>query len=114
MNATLNRTDVPFGKVVQLLHFCRTTLGARLLWSPLPEGWELSLPAPFRPEKLVIPHSLLRHQAVLAAADGHTFSLVVETYTNEVLVWSHDVLPRRPETKKLSDPFFVPVLEMRR
>ncbi len=99
MNAMLNGTDTPFGKVVQPLHFHRSTLTARLLWSPLPEGWEMLPPAPPRPSKLAVPHSLLQHQAVLTAADGQPFSVVVETYTNEVLAWSHDVPPQRSETK---------------
>lgn len=90
MNTTLNGTDTPFGKVVQPPHFHRSTLTARLMWSPLPEGWELSPPAPPRAGKLAIPHRSLQHQAVLTAADGQPFSVVVEIYTDEVLAWSRD------------------------
>ncbi|MGO9426369.1 MAG: hypothetical protein ACLP6Z_13330, partial [Steroidobacteraceae bacterium] len=42
MNRLLDSTDMPFGKVVQALHFRRHTLSARLLWLPLPEGWEMN------------------------------------------------------------------------
>lgn len=94
MNAALNGTNSPFGKVVQPLHFHRSTLTARLLWAPLPEGWEMSPPAPARSGNLAIPHSLLQHQAVLTAADGQPFSVVVETYINEVLDWPRGALSR--------------------
>lgn len=85
MNTALDRTDTPFGKVVQSLHFRRTTLSAKLLWSPLPEGWELRSRAPAHSGALAIPHQLLQHKAVLTAADGRPFSAVVETYTEQVL-----------------------------
>lgn len=87
MNAALERTDTPFGKVVQPLHFRRATLSAKRLWSPLPEGWEMRAPAPAYGGKLAIPHQLLQHQAVLIADDGRPFSVVVETYTEQVLLW---------------------------
>jgi hypothetical protein len=47
MNQVLDTTDTAFGRAVQALHFHRRTLSARLLWSPLPEGWEMgsTLPA---------------------------------------------------------------------
>jgi hypothetical protein len=35
-----------FGRAVQALHFRRQMLCAKLLWSPLPEGWEMGVPAP--------------------------------------------------------------------
>src|ERR1700688_1941 len=36
MNKLLDSTDVPFGRVVQALHFRRQTLSATQLWFPLP------------------------------------------------------------------------------
>src|ERR1700675_5041750 len=42
MNKLLDSTDMPFGKVVQALHFQRHTLSSTLLWFPLPEGWEMN------------------------------------------------------------------------
>jgi hypothetical protein len=86
MNKLLDTTDMPFGKVVRALHFQRHTLSAKLLWMPLPEGWEMSArsiknEADFPP----MPEKLLEHRAVLTLPDGTPFSEVVETYTANVL-----------------------------
>jgi chorismate-pyruvate lyase len=88
MNQILDSTDQPFGKVVQALHFRRQTISADLLWSPLPAGWEMDAPLP-APHKgvLAIPHEVLRHRAVLYTEANQPFSLVVETYTSEVLAF---------------------------
>lgn len=88
MNRTLQTTDTPFGKVVRPLHFRRRTLSAELLWSPLPAGWEQAarLPAD-RPGTLPIPHRLLQHRALLSDGDGHPFSALIETYTDQVLAF---------------------------
>jgi chorismate-pyruvate lyase len=84
MNRQLDNSDEPFGKVVQALGFQRRTLSAQLLWSPLPQGWEMSASnvgrAPLR-----VPHSVLRHQAILYTSAHMPFSAVVETYTNQLL-----------------------------
>ena len=84
--SVLDTTDTPFGRAVQALHFHRRTLSARLLWSPLPQGWEMgsALPAGGK-GPLQVPPEIIQHRAVLALPDGTPFSLVVETYTNEVL-----------------------------
>lgn len=86
MNQSLDNSDIAFGRAVQALHFQRRTLAAELLWRPLPEGWEMSpglrgQPAP----AMRIPHEVLQHRAILALPDGTPFSMVVETYTAEVL-----------------------------
>ncbi|HEV2621006.1 MAG TPA: hypothetical protein VGU65_02810 [Frateuria sp.] len=87
MNQALDRGDTPFGKVVAPLHFRRHTLSARLLWSPLPEGWEMHrLPVAGR-QPLVLPHRLLQHRALLEDAQGRPFSALVETYTEQVLAF---------------------------
>jgi hypothetical protein len=88
MNQILDTTDQPFGKVVQALHFRRQTISADLLWTPLPKGWEMDAPLP-PPHKgpLTIPHEVLRHRAVLYTDSNQPFSLVVETYTSEVLAF---------------------------
>jgi chorismate-pyruvate lyase len=70
MNAELDTTDHPFGAVVKALGFHRRTITAQVLIS----GNGRAAPA-----------NVLRHQAVLETPDGAPFSLVVETYTNEVL-----------------------------
>ena len=89
MNHQLDTSDIAFGRAVQALHFRRRTLSARLLWSPLPDGWELAASAlPDRGAKaLAIPHAVLEHQAVLTLPDGTPFSALVETYTHEVLAF---------------------------
>ncbi|BFI94866.1 MAG: hypothetical protein RSP_03760 [Rhodanobacter sp.] len=87
MNRALDTTDEPFGKVVQPLHFHRRTLSAELLWSPLPPGWDSGAalpPASHRP--LAIPRHVLQHRALLYTQDDRPFSLVVESYTADVLV----------------------------
>ncbi|RUL74478.1 hypothetical protein [Dyella choica] len=87
MNHQLDTSDVPFGKVVQPLHFRRQTLSAELLWSPLPEGWDSGKPLPpSSGQPLAIPDHVLQHRAVLYTGDNQPFSLVVESYTSRVLV----------------------------
>jgi chorismate-pyruvate lyase len=87
MNRQLDSSDVPFGKVVQPLHFRRQTLSAELLWSPLPEGWDSGTPLPPASGKpLGMPEHVLQHRAVLYTGDNQPFSLVVESYTRQVLV----------------------------
>jgi len=70
MNAELDATDHPFGAVVKSLGFRRQTLSATVLMSPRDR----------RP-----PDAVIRHKAVLETPDGAPFSLVVETYTKDVL-----------------------------
>ena len=70
MNAELDATDHPFGLVVKPLGFHRHTLSARVLISAHDRR---------------APDAVIRHEAVLETPDGAPFSLVVETYTSEVL-----------------------------
>ena len=77
MNARLAGSDTPFGVAVKTLNFHRRTLGVDWLLKldrRGAAGGELSLP-----------HAVLRHRAVLETAQAVPFSLVVETYTAEVL-----------------------------
>jgi hypothetical protein len=88
MNKLLDSSDVPFGKVVQALHFRRRTLSSTLLWAPLPEGWEMSaIPRSDASALLTIPSEVLQHRALLTLPDGTPFSEVVETYTAGVLAF---------------------------
>lgn len=87
MNRTLATTDTAFGRAVQALHFTRHTEAAELLWQPLPEGWERGAAFPQAGGDLDIPPLLLRHEAVLSLPDGTPFSLVIETYTRNVLAF---------------------------
>jgi chorismate-pyruvate lyase len=92
MNDRLDHSDAPFGKVVQPLHFRRETLSAHLLWSPLPQGWEMAdaLP-PSGTGDLAIPHQLLQHRAVLRTGDNQPFSVLIETYTDQVLTFRREL-----------------------
>ena len=83
MNRVLDTSDTPFGVVVRPLDFRRRNLAARLLYAPLPRGWEkggahAESPGP-------IPAQVLQHAAVLATPDGAPFAYVVETYTGAAL-----------------------------
>jgi chorismate-pyruvate lyase len=87
MNALLETTTTPFGKVVAPLHPYRRTFAAVLLWSPLPAGWEqrgTTTPAAHPRRALAMPKELLQHRAVLYT-EGHVpFSEVVETYQSQL------------------------------
>jgi len=86
MNEVLDTSDTPFGRAVQALHFHRRTLSAQLLWSPLPPGWEMAGTLGTAGKgALRIPPATIQHRAVLSLPDGTPFSVVVETYTNEIL-----------------------------
>jgi len=89
MNKTLDTTDTPFGKAVQALHFQRHTLSSKLLWLPLPQGWEMSARGKTAAAgSLAIPPAVLENKAVLSLPDGTPFSEVVETYSSNVLAFT--------------------------
>jgi chorismate-pyruvate lyase len=83
MNRQLEQTETPFGVVVRPLDFRRRNLSARLLYEPLPRGWETTA-APQTPAP-PIPTQVLQHTAVLSTPAGEPFSYVVETYTGQAL-----------------------------
>jgi hypothetical protein len=88
MNKVLDTTDMPFGKVVQTLHFQRRTLSSTMLWAPLPDGWEMNpIPAAVPSAVLSVPSELLRHRALLTLPDGTPFSEVEETYMAGILAF---------------------------
>lgn len=88
MNRMLDTTDTSFGRVAQPLRFRRQTLSSRLLWRPLPEGWEMGIKLPEPSQAtLDMPAHVLEHRAVLTLPDGRTFSALVETYTSGVLAF---------------------------
>ena len=87
MNRLLETTDIPFGKVVKSLEPYRRTFSAKLLWAPLPEGWEREqgrLPAATG-NTLVIPDAVFEHRAVLYSHEHRPFSEVVEVYQRQIL-----------------------------
>lgn len=83
MNAVLDATDTPFGKVVRPLDFRRRTLETRLLWQPADEPQ----PAGAAPGALAMPRFVLAHRAVLTLPDGTPFSALIERYTSGVLAF---------------------------
>jgi hypothetical protein len=88
MNKVLNTTNTPFGRAVQALHFQRHTISAKVLWTLLPEEWEMSSAAPIEGVgELPLPSHVLEHRAVLTLPNGTPFSEVVETYTGNVLAF---------------------------
>jgi hypothetical protein len=72
MNRQLDQTDTPFGAVVKPLSFHRRTLGVEHLYDP-------------RKGTSVLPHTLVRYRALLLDQKNSPFSLVVESYTDEIL-----------------------------
>lgn len=85
MNVALETSDTPFGRVVQPLSFHRQTVSARLLWSPLPIGWDSGAPLPAPTTALSVPAYVIENRAMLLDGTGTPFSLLVETYTGHVL-----------------------------
>jgi chorismate-pyruvate lyase len=88
MNRLLDTTETPFGTVVASLEPYRRTFAVRLLWSPLPDGWERESgkPLPTTPSgALVIPQALFEHRALLYTRDHRAFSEVTEVYQRQLL-----------------------------
>lgn len=89
MNRLLDSSDVPFGRAVAALNFRRQTEEVKLLWSPLPAGWEMKAAASETAAAgLDIAQQVLQHRAVLyRGSDNAPFSVVVETYQREVFAF---------------------------
>jgi len=85
MNRLLEETETPFGKVVAALHPFRRTFETKLLWSPLPSGWEIGARAEEDAPAPPAPHALIEHRALVYGEDQRPFSEVDETYTSGVL-----------------------------
>jgi len=89
MNRLLDTTGTPFGKVVQPLEPYRQTFAARLLWSPLPVGWERGAIAASTATAgiLTIPDALFEHRAILYTREHKPFSEVDEVYQRQLLAF---------------------------
>ncbi|MFY9658088.1 MAG: hypothetical protein WAK01_16165 [Methylocystis sp.] len=85
MNHLLEETEAPFGKVVAALHPFRRTFETKLLWSPLPSGWEMGARAEEDAPAPAAPHAVIEHRALVYGEDQRPFSEVDETYTSGVL-----------------------------
>jgi len=88
MNALLDATETPFGKVVQPLRPYRRTIAVTTLWTPLPRGWEQDrAQIPSSRRALAIPKEVFQHRAILYTAEHVPFAEVVETYQSQVLAF---------------------------
>src|SRR5262249_7847319 len=88
MNRLLETTNTPFGKAGQPLEPYRQTFSVKVLWSPLPEGWELgAMTSAATRGALPIPVELLEHRAVLYTREHKPFSEVDEFYQRELLAF---------------------------
>lgn len=91
MNRLLETSDTPFGRVVAPLEPYRRTFAARLLWSPLPDGWERSAqgaPPCLSTGALAIPGALFEHGALVLGRDNRPIAEVHETYQGALLAFS--------------------------
>ena len=89
MNRLLETTDTPFGKAVESLVPYRQTFAVRILWSPLPDGWEQDssrLPAATG-GVLAMPDAIFEHRAILYTREHQPFSEVDEVYTRQILAF---------------------------
>lgn len=90
MNRVLESTDTPFGRAVERLEPYRQTFEVRLLWSPLPDGWERKpdgRPPCAATGTLAIPDALFEHRAILYTREHQPFSEVHEVYQREILAF---------------------------
>jgi hypothetical protein len=91
MNHALETSDTPFGRVVAPLEPYRRTFAARLLWSPLPAGWERSaqrVPPCRSSGPLAIPGALFEHRALVLGRDNRPIAEVHEVYQGGLLAFS--------------------------
>lgn len=86
INRLLETTDTPFGKAVQPLQPTRQTFDARVLWSPLPAGWEMGGVAGLESRTAIeIADVLFVHRAVLYDSSRRPISEVHEFYQRGAL-----------------------------
>jgi hypothetical protein len=91
MNKQLDTTDTPFGKVVRPLEPYRQTFSVKILWSPLPDGWDRGVDSAARAAassgSLVLPDALFEHRAVLYTGAHQAFAEVDEVYQKQILAF---------------------------
>ena len=88
MNRLLETTQTPFGKAVAPLEPYRQTISVKMLWSPLPEGWEVEHPvhdANSRKQPLTIPGALFEHRALVYGKDRKPIAEVHEVYQRQIV-----------------------------
>ena len=85
----LMTTDHPFGRVIEPLKPYRVTLGATLIWSPLPAGWERdrqALPAVVG-RTIEMPDALFSQSSLVYTSDRRPIAEVREIYQRDVLAF---------------------------
>jgi hypothetical protein len=93
MNRQLETSDTPFGKAVLALKPFRRTYAATLLWSPLPQQWEMQHQGPMHRDgagansELIMPAALFEHRALVFGQDLLPISEVIETYQRGLLAF---------------------------
>lgn len=80
MEASLQQTDTPFGKVVAPLHLDRKSAGSSSAWLPNGGGSTAKIP----------PHILFSQRALMSRADGLPIAYVVEDYQRGLLGFAPD------------------------
>ncbi len=99
MNRSLATTQTPFGKVVQPLAPHRETLAMKLLWLPLPDGWERtaghSALAAVVSHDLEVPAALFEQRALLHTSTHQPIAEVHEVYQRDILAFPEPPLPAR-------------------
>jgi len=85
MNAELLAGEIPFGVVVRALGFRRRTLSSVMLFDPL--ALEYCDHPSTRFDRIAPPpEDVLQHHAMLQTPDGRPFSMLLETYTKQILM----------------------------
>lgn len=88
MNRSLDGTDTPFGKVIRPLEPYRRTMAVRMLWTPLPDGWETSTWLPDTSTRtdtaLDIPRALFEHRALVFSHEHQPLAEVHEVYRRDL------------------------------
>jgi chorismate-pyruvate lyase len=84
MNALLDSSDEPFGRVVRPLAFRRLRRDTEVLWPPQASR-QPGAKAPHDPAPRDTARTVLRHRAVLVLPDGTPFCYLIESYRREAL-----------------------------
>ena len=89
MNRLIETTGTPFGRAVQGLEPYRQTFAVKILWSPLPDGWERNSMKPVAESNgvLSIPDALFEHRAVVYTRKHEPISEVDEVYQRQLLAF---------------------------
>ena len=109
-NRLLESSETPFGKAIHNLHPYRRTIEARILWAPLPEGWETTSARTDPDASTPAPRYVIEHRAIVFAPDQTPLSEVDERYTRETLDFDRPAAVNacRPTTRDATRPTKTP------